>query len=157
MSLLFRSLLATVLLPLLGSCESEKRHTPEASPTRQEKTRNQLEEPISEGIVIPFEHHVVMDVTTGSSGRTVRKLLIQTIHLPVEDARKQLSNSLEFAGFHSLGSMLGANTEVQTWSQDGKPLKDTRFGLTLQTTLASDSADPAVTGTLTLDIYREAQ
>jgi len=144
-------------LLLLPSCQPQKKGGKPASVVKETEDRyRKIGVPIGQGILIPFAHHILLDVTSGSDDRVERKILLQTLNEPADDARRQLSNSLEFAGFKSIGSHVGTASEIQLWSKDGKPMDKTLFGISIQTTPLTDPRDPSVTGMLGIDISRTA-
>jgi len=150
-------LLLGLPLLLLPSCQSQKKREKPAVEVKETEDKYQkIVTPIGQGILIPFTHNILLDVTSGSDGRTQRKILLQTLNQPAEDARRQLSSSLELAGFKSIGSQIGSTSEIQLWSKDGKPMDETLFGISIQTTPLSDPRNPSVTGMLGIDISRAA-
>jgi len=150
-------ILLVLPLLLLPSCQPQKKKEKPAPAAKETEDRyREIATPIGEGIVIPFSHHILLDVTSGSDGRVQRKILLHTLNQPVDDARRQLSNSLEFTGFKSIGSKIGTASEIQLWSKDGKPMDKTVFGISIQTTPLRDPVDSSVTGMLGIDISRTA-
>jgi len=150
-------LLLGLPLLLLPSCQSQKKREKPAVEVRATGDKYQeIVTPIGQGILIPFAHHILLDVTSGSNGRTERKILLQTLNQPADDARRQLSSSLELAGFKSIGSQIGSASQIQLWSKDGKPMDETVFGISIQTTPMGDPHDHSVTGMLGIDINRAA-